>query len=386
MLRKLLPKIPNPLVSTVSWYVFKEILKGMLTTSVVFCCGLLFIEHLQFFVDLIVSKGTPLKIVLKLLIYTVSFTIPLIIPVGTLFGVMLVMGELSSNNEITAMRSLGIPLTKIFLPMIMLGVFAVGVSFFHANVILPETNHRYLKIYTHIHLANPTMMMRERIFSILGTNKSKKISFLTTSPDGKTMQSVLICDQSDANETKILLAKEGFWTSNDFSAPLIMELLHGQTLVIPKQEQQRETVNISSFEKMEVYVPDNSKKYTRSGRSLREIGAKEIWRRIQMLKQRGAKVNNLYYIELHRKFSMPATCIFFVFLGIPLGMTYSRSGREENYGIGVIVVVLYYIVMNTTLIFASYEMFFPSGLWVWVPNILTGVVAFFVMIFRLRKV
>lgn len=55
---------------------------------------------------------------------------------------------------------------------------------------------------------------------------------------------------------------------------------------------------------------------------------------------------NRHWIELHRKFTIPFTCLIFFFIGAPLGSIVRKGGLGTPIVISVIMFIIYYIVDN----------------------------------------
>lgn len=55
---------------------------------------------------------------------------------------------------------------------------------------------------------------------------------------------------------------------------------------------------------------------------------------------------NLHWVEWHRKFTIPFTCLIFFFIGAPLGSIVRKGGLGTPIVISVILFIIYYIVEN----------------------------------------
>ncbi len=83
---------------------------------------------------------------------------------------------------------------------------------------------------------------------------------------------------------------------------------------------------------------------------------------------------NGYWIEIHKKFAIPFTCIIFVLLGMPLGLSYRRGGKAYGYVVGITLFVIYWGILSTGERLAIYERVSPA-LGIWAPNIIFGLLA-----------
>ena len=90
---------------------------------------------------------------------------------------------------------------------------------------------------------------------------------------------------------------------------------------------------------------------------------------------------NAYWIELHKKFALPFTCIVFSMLGMSLGLSSRRGGKAYGYVVGITIFIVYWGLLSTGERFALYERVSPA-LGIWAPNIIFGVLAILLFLRR----
>ena len=104
----------------------------------------------------------------------------------------------------------------------------------------------------------------------------------------------------------------------------------------------------------------------------------ELYRFIQSERMRGAGGYGLYEVELHRRTAEPFTVIILTLIGLALAGRKVRGGMGFHLAAGAIIGGLYIFVtkFSATL---SINTDLPAIIGVWVPNIIFGVVAFFLV-------
>ncbi len=106
---------------------------------------ILMMQFLWLYIDELVGKGLSMKVIMEFLGWGCITLLPLSLPLANLLSSMMTLGNLSENYELTAMKSAGISLARILMPiMITSGFIAVG-AFFIADRLIPIA---YNKIYT----------------------------------------------------------------------------------------------------------------------------------------------------------------------------------------------------------------------------------------------
>jgi lipopolysaccharide export system permease protein len=110
----------------------------------------------------ILTKGLGWQVVIEIIVLNMAWMLALSIPMAVLVSTLMAFGRFSSDNEVTAMKSLGISPLKAMLPvMIVAGGLAGGLIYFN-NDILPEANFRAAALRNDIGRKKPTALITPR--------------------------------------------------------------------------------------------------------------------------------------------------------------------------------------------------------------------------------
>jgi lipopolysaccharide export system permease protein len=90
-----------------------------------------------------------------------------------------------------------------------------------------------------------------------------------------------------------------------------------------------------------------------------------------------------YWVEIHKKYSIPFACIVFVFLGVPLGIMVRRGGFGIAAGLSLSFFVLYWVCLIGGEKLADRNLTSPM-VGMWIANILLGILGIF-LVFRSRR-
>src|SRR5689334_21631993 len=93
--------------------VFDTMLIGIVVLSVVLVLGNIIRELL----DKLINQGVPLEIVLAFMAVVLPFSLTFSIPWGLLTALLLVFGRMSADNELIALRSNGVSIPRICVPI-----------------------------------------------------------------------------------------------------------------------------------------------------------------------------------------------------------------------------------------------------------------------------
>ena len=126
----------------------KFILKSFVGPFIAILLIVIFILMMQFlwlYIDELVGKGLGFKVIMEFMMWGACTLLPLSLPLATLLASMMTLGNFAESNELLAMKSAGISLSRILLPIGAV-CFAVSIgAFFIANDLIPVA---YNEIYT----------------------------------------------------------------------------------------------------------------------------------------------------------------------------------------------------------------------------------------------
>ncbi len=116
------------------------------------------------YIDLFLGKGVKFHIVLQAFALSLGHMFALIIPMAVLPATLMTYGNLTSENEITAMRACGYSTYRMIVPGVVAGtLMALGLVFYN-NHVLPESNHRLMNLLIDIQRKQPTMELNPNRF------------------------------------------------------------------------------------------------------------------------------------------------------------------------------------------------------------------------------
>jgi lipopolysaccharide export system permease protein len=126
-------------LSILQRYVACELLRVFLMAL----SAITFILVLALLVAEAAQQGLPPGQVLNLLPLLVPGTLPFTIPTAALFAVAVVYGRLSHDNEITAIKSAGVPVTRVLWPALVLGAASSVAVFYLYEDLVPRATHTF---------------------------------------------------------------------------------------------------------------------------------------------------------------------------------------------------------------------------------------------------
>jgi len=350
---------------TAFFYVLKEVLHiffiGLMTFTII-----LLMDKIFKLIELIVTKGTSVTQILRLLFYIAPSFLIFTIPMSVLLATLLSFGRLSSDNEITAFKASGVSLYQLFWPIIYFSVIAYFVTTFLVLYALPWGNRGFINTLYTIAQTKADVDIKERVFN---DDFEGLVVYVDKVPiQGRKMQGVLIYDEREQEKSNTIFSTEGYLFNDPKSQEVILRLVQGE---IHRFELKTQTYHRIQFDTYDLKL-ELAKTFEAIGKKLREheMSIDEIETKMDRMKKEG-KDTASQEVELHKRYAVPFACIVFAIIGVPLGIQPRRSGRSHGFVFSILIFLSYYIALTASEMFAVRRTI-PPFLAGWAPNILFG--------------
>lgn len=181
------------------------------------------------YIEDLVGKGLEFGVILELMAYASATTIPMSLPLATLFAAIMTMGNLGENNELLAMKSAGISLPRILAPLAVLVVFVAIGGFFASNNLVPYAWKQMNTLLADISQQKQTIEFKDGAFF----NGIDDMSIRVGHQDKQTglLNDVLIYDtrnQARSGTMSTTLADSGYIRLSDDKRYLLVTLYNGE--------------------------------------------------------------------------------------------------------------------------------------------------------------
>lgn len=360
-------------------YILVEFVAPFLLALLCFTMVLLMNEVFTLTKTFVAKDVSPWYLV-ELLIYVLPATLVVTIPMATLVGILLSFGRLSADNEIIAMKSIGIGLHQLMVPILILS-FGISIfTFFFMDMALPSANMAYVRLMYSINVRHPGLILEKGIIMRELEREGKMWMFERQDPRTGRLKNVRIWQEYQDGLPTLVTAKEA---ELDFSGMYTkLRLFDG---VIYKPGDRPEDMVTIRFDRQEIRLGLSKalREIEYEGRSFRSMNLRELTRKISQIRndlRRGSQPYrdvlrqqlNRALVEYHKKFSIPFACFAFGLIGVPLGTLTRKSGKMVGFGVGLSLILLYYVLLRvgeTTGIKGAMN----PMLGVWTPNIITSI-------------
>ena len=204
---------------------------GPFAVSFFIALFVLVMQTLWLYIDDIIGKGAGIFVIIEFLSYLSLSLVPMALPIGVLLAGVFLFGNLGERYELSSIKSAGVSLVRIMVPIMLLCASIGLVSWFFSDYVIPKSNLKFLSRLHDLKRQKPTLSLEEGVFNedFYGyvIRIEKKLS------NGKTIQNILIDDHSNTSTKATILAKSGEMYVTPGGKFLVMQLENGEIYQVP---------------------------------------------------------------------------------------------------------------------------------------------------------
>jgi lipopolysaccharide export system permease protein len=389
-----------------TWYIIRLHIGPLIFgTSVV-----IFIFLLQLIfknINALVGKGLDYWVIIQFIAYNIAWMLVLAVPMGVLVASLMAYGKLSGNNELTIIKSSGGSAFRAMLPSIIGGAILTVALFIFNDRILPETNHRAYVLQNDIAQLKPTLAIDPGRFSTL---QGYSILAREVDRNTNELFNVTIYGQDGDFLNVINAKRAELRPNQDFSKMLLtlhqgeIHVVNRRTRAEYRKLsflQHQVTINVSGFN----FTRSDPKAVNRNDRTMnidsmrsivdtamakanvsdhradsllrasffpsrhpesvrlepghklsRQEAAGQALSQIIMIRPQfeselmnrndSMKYSDQFLVEIYKKYSIPAACFVFIFVGAPLGIVVRRG----NFGVSAAIALGFFVIYWSCLV------------------------------------
>jgi lipopolysaccharide export system permease protein len=398
---------------------------------------------LQFFMkfaDRLIGKGLETIVIIKLVTYNLAWMLVLVVPMAVLVATLMAFGSLAQNNEIAILKATGISLYKMIIPPLIGSILIAVLLIQFNNHVYPNANHAARVLAQDISKKKPTLSLVPGVFSQEVSKYSILVRDIDK-PTNELLN-LTIYDNTDSRYLNIITAKRGKLYFAKGQDKLIMDLWNGEIHTSEVNnptpyrkvifEKHKIVMNADQFtfkestpgtkrrgdrelsagamrtiidsltilragytesfnDKYDRYINlnDTTKRTnTNSLSSDRFILVKvedQVRTARNLLKSTVRKITynkksvNKYWVEIHKKYSLPVACVIFILIGAPLGTMTRRGGFGVAAAISLVFFMIYWAFLIGGEKLADRNLLSPF--WgMWSANICLGLLGVYLTI------
>jgi lipopolysaccharide export system permease protein len=334
-------------------------------------------ENLDDFID----ANAPINTIIQYYIAFIPEIIKFMVPMAVLLAALFITGRLSTQNELSAIKSTGTSLYRIMAPFLIVALIVSLVSVFFNGWVVPYANQK--KIYIERAHLDHSVETKDRYNILFQEGRRRIVSINYYDPQAECAKQVSIQD-FDENDMTVLRkrydAVQMQWIQpqegNEQGGNWV--LINGTVRKFVDTTQSLTHFDSLKVGKLSLTPIDIEKKQ----RTPDEMNYTDLGEFIENQKLAGQNVAR-WQVEYHFKLAFPFASIIMVLFGVPFASSRPRTGAALGFGIALATAFIYLIFMKASQVFGyngDLNPFFTA----WLSNIIF-LMAGIVNLFRVQK-
>jgi len=315
------------------------------------------------FIDDIVKFGIPLSSIVAFYVYYIPTIFVQVTPMAALLSTIQVLSNLNKNNEIIAMKSSGISLWRVLLPILLIGTIVSIMTFIINDRVIPVSS----KISNYIRreeLEKQKKTGEKKIIEAVAVYGSgNRILFARNYDTENKVLNDVIVHQHDKKENLIskITAQKGVWDGETwkFYKVIVWKIDNaGRILGEPV-----------FFEEKDIPLKERPSDFANREWRSDYLSYRELKLYINNFRGAGTKMMKGLLVDLHYKISFCLMSIIIILVGAPFALTTTRGGVLVGVGMSITIGLLYYAFIAISLAFGKAGLF-PPIVAAWLGNVI----------------
>jgi lipopolysaccharide export system permease protein len=309
------------------------------------------------------------------------------IPVAFLFGVLVAVGRLSADSEITAMRALGVSLLQFMAPVLVVSLLVSAATAALLFDVEPGARRQLRAVVGEI--ASRGGIIEPGRFNHLD-RRGERLLFAEDRDERNRLSGVLITDRTNPENPFTVVAEYGTFLFDTETATASLQLEDGDIHFELERPGDDDYQRIA-FDRFD-YAFDMSAMFGAGFDRIRprEMSMREVREVLAHFNEHDrppdvvrVRTREHYDIQLHRRLALPMAPMLFAVVGVPLGLRRTRGARSFGALVCVALVFGYYTLLSAGVYLAE-NLVVPAALGLWLPNLIFVAVAV-VLLLRARR-
>lgn len=338
-----------------SRYLVKEFLKPLMVCEGILTFLIVMIEFVGA-VDNFLEAGTSMTLMMSYYALKSPLIMVQMLPPAVLIAVILSFALMKRKNELVALKSCGVNIQVMTLPLMVVSLFVTVALFLFSEVIVPITSSRANRIWrVDVDKRDPSRFQVGTGFWYKG---EKCFIWMRQFDRNKMVMSEPSLHFLDDGFHLIMKidGREGAWNNG------VWQIRDG-TILRAKQGGDYET---KKFQSMDLQIPETPDTFSAEQKKPEEMSYWRLKRFVERLRSEGYS-SAKYAVDLQIKLSFPFIVLIMTLLGIPIALVPRMGGTVLSVALGLLACLIYLLALGTFRSLGIAEVL-PPFLAAWMAN------------------
>lgn len=319
------------------------------------------LERLLRIVQTITDQGAPVGRAFEVLVYLIPHYLSLAVPAALFLAVLLATRRFQTGQELAAIQSVGIPLTRLLRPVVGFALVLTALLLINAGFVQPHARYAFRAQMHELTEATLALRLQPGVFQQLG--KDVMVRADEVSRGGRLLKRFfVVMDRPDGTRT-LIAAREARVRTDPETGGISVDMSDGN---IVREGPDTPTGSVDFQEYVweppsDAVTPYGARGQNEGELTLPELAAGGVPALASSVTERDLRA------ELHGRLVTTLSMPLLAAIAVPLALFGSgRTGRAYGMVLGIALVVLYEKVIGMAQAFAEGGVL-PTWLALWVP-------------------
>ncbi len=362
-------------------YLLGELISAILWTVAVLTFVLVLGNVFKQVFPLLVSHNLPISYILAFVSYLLPFSLTFTIPWGMLTAILLVFGRWSASNELTALRTLGVPLNRITAPVFLLAIALSGVCLWINLDVAPRAQENMRTAFYDIATTDPIALFDSD--QVITDFPGRKI--YVGRRTGDQVENIHLYELAkDGEVQRVVFAQKGSIVVDRENKQLLFKLI-GTRFEQRDDSAPNDLTKVRDGITMQEFVfPISLEDLYNKNMRRRVLNIQTAPELFENLRSGAPEARGAVLTEVNNRFSVSLACLTFTLVGIPLGIATQRKETSVGFGLGLIVAILYFFFLLVAKVFRGRPGMHPELL-MWLPNVVFLILGAWLYVRAMRR-
>lgn len=370
-------------MNKISFYILREFISFLWYIILAFAIIFVLVDLVEN-VDSFIDHDVHIRLITLYYVFYLPYIIVLTLPVSMLLATMFSLGRLVGDNEITAMKSSGLSLYRILMPLFIFSFLMGFVIMAFSEGVVPRTNvyredikdqgNEYSFTFSinremdrnHVYLMNDDgRIIYARSYKSRSRTARDVVIFepLFASLIPRTLADSTMIGIRRRIDADFMVFSNNTWTINN---AVVRSFVGGE------EAYRAEEVIPAAF------ITRKPSDFARIEMKPEEMNYLQLKQYIQEVNSKGGDASE-WLVDLYMKIAFPFVSFVIVFFGAPMTAGTSSRGKTAAFGIALAISFTYYALINASQVLGRNGAVNPIAA-AWTPNLLFLVVGAILMV------
>ncbi|MGE5553947.1 MAG: LptF/LptG family permease [Betaproteobacteria bacterium] len=290
----------------------------------------------------LVSNGAPVGATVRVLLLKLPQIMVWTFPMAVLMGTLLGLSRLSATCELVAMRAGGVSFYRMMGPVLLIGGLVVVLTLGMNERLVPWANGEAQRVM--IEEINGGELPRVTKNVMLRDFEGERLTRFIYATDfdhaTATMHNVAMLEWRDGEPFRQTTAEALVWEDDGWY------FRNGKTYVFAGPDGRGQVTEVVfRGGKQRVGLKERPEDIPKAQKSPETMTMAELRQQMALLGRAHDRYRD-FSVQYYLRFATPLVSLVFAWVGVPLGIQHHRRATSVGFGLAVIIIFAYYVVMT----------------------------------------